>query len=323
MDRFMKKKFPQGECIIHHATTDDTKGHLVKLQSYESWITLLEAAKVRNHAPVLDVAKQLTEMEIPGVRYHRKCRIRFTLKRELETLKRKADTIVGNEAGSSGCNTKSPPRQLLSDSRVSDPACIFCGKTKYLKRTSTREKLVKATHLRTDQRLRECAVKKGDEKMLVVTSGDLVASGTHYHASCYKGYTREKTKNQDNIDEDGQEDENDVEELYRKAEREAFLELFQYIRTVIIPNKDVVVMTTLTSKLETFLQSRGVPALKDSTKKHMRRKLESELKDSIHIFTDDKGKLLVVPDSVSLKDLAVENHCLQRELNVWKAKSNQ
>ena len=50
-----------------------------------------------------------------------------------------------------------------------------------------------------------------------------------------------------------------------------------------MPEKKMV-MTALTEKLESMMQSRGVGVLKDSTKKHIRRKLESELENYIHIL---------------------------------------
>ena len=69
------------------------------------------------------------------------------------------------------------------------------------------------------------------------------------------------------------------------------------------------------------MRSGGVEHLHDSTRKHIRRKLESELGESVDTFPDDKGKLLMVPDSVSFKDVVLENQMLHRELRVWKAKS--
>ena len=48
--------------------------------------------------------------------------------------------------------------------------------------------------LRADQTLRKCAIQKGDEKILAVTSRDIVAAEAHYHVSCYKNYTRDGTK---------------------------------------------------------------------------------------------------------------------------------
>lgn len=64
----------------------------------------------------------------------------------------------------------------------------------------------------------------------------------------------------------------------------------------------------------------GIEKLHDSTRKHIHRKLASELEDSLQIFPDDKGKLLVVPDSVTLRDVVVENQILERELIIWKGK---
>ena len=80
-------------------------------------------------------------------------------------------------------------------------------------------------------------------------------------------------------------------------------------------------MTALTEKLELMMQSRGVSVLKDSTKKHIRRKLESELENYIHIFTAANGQLILVPDSVTLQDVVLENQSLKNELKVWKMKS--
>ena len=87
------------------------------------------------------------------------------------------------------------------------------------------------------------------------------------------------------------------------VERKAYKELFQYIRTDIIPNKKVTRITSLTSKLESFMLSGGVDYMHESTRKHIHRRLTSELKNSVIIFPDEQGKLLLVPDSVSLQDV--------------------
>ena len=55
-----------------------------------------------------------------------------------------------------------------------------------MKGTKTREKLVQEVRLRADQTLRECAIQKADERILAVTSRDIVAAEAHYHISCYK-----------------------------------------------------------------------------------------------------------------------------------------
>ena len=66
--------------------------------------------------------------------------------------------------------------------------------------------------------------------------------------------------------------------------------------------------------------SGGIELLRDSTRKHIHRTLKYELEDSVQIFPDNKGKLLMVPDSVSLQDVVLENQGLRRELEIWKAK---
>ena len=108
--------------------------------------------------------------------------------------------------------------------------------------------------------------------------------------------------------------ENDEEiagdELYKMCEREAYKDLFNYIRTDIIPNKMIIQVTSLVTKLESFMLPGRVTVLQDFTRKHIRMKLESELGNSVDIFPDDKGKPLMVPESVSLRDIVLENQTL-------------
>ena len=59
--------------------------NLIKLQSYESWEVLLDAAKIRQHQAVLEKASVVPENEVPDTLYHSRCRSIFTLK---DTLKR-------------------------------------------------------------------------------------------------------------------------------------------------------------------------------------------------------------------------------------------
>ena len=243
------------------------------------------------------------------------------MKRDLETLKRKADESTTDEAGSTDCTSKRLCRRSSSEARVYDPICIFCSKVKFQKGSKSREKLTQAVQLRADQTLRVCAIQKGDEKILAVTSRDIVAAEAHYHISCYKNYTRDSTKTSESKEKGNKEKETGGGDLYQEIESEAFTNLLEYIRTDIIPNKKVVPMTSLTSKLELFKLSGGIERMTDSTRKHIRRRLESDLGRSIDVFTDDKGKLLVVPESISLKDVVLENQTLQRELKVWRSKS--
>ena len=52
----------------------------------------------------------------------------------------------------------------------------------------------------------------------------------------------------------------------------------------------------------------GVNDAKPSTKKHIRRKLEAKFGDALHSIPDDKGKLLVYPDNLSVPELVKAYH---------------
>jgi len=303
-------------CIIHKESLSiDPNEQLTSPQSFESWKTLINAAQVRDHSPILDIAKSVTDKEIPVIFYHRKCRSIFTMKRDLEALKRKTDPSSTEEAVAGCSNAKRPARRSSSESRIYDYTCIFCENVKRYKGTSTREKLVQSVELRSDQKLRACAVRKCDTKLLAITSRDIVAAEAHYHASCYRDYTRPAP----GLDtEPAPSQENDI---YLEKQDESYAELFHYIRTDIVPNKQIVRVTTLTEKLRTMMSARGIHSLTESTKKHLRRKLEQELGDCIQIFADTKGKLVVVPDCITMQDIVSEYCDMERELKTWKDKS--
>nr|CAD7435305.1 unnamed protein product [Timema monikensis] len=55
---------------------------------------------------------------------------------------------------------------------------------------------------------------------------------------------------------------------YKNMRDEAYDELCQYIRTVIIPHKEVIHVLTLTERLETLMARKGVLEMDESTKKH-------------------------------------------------------
>lgn len=72
-------------CIIH--TTDEGSSNGLKtLKDLESWKTLLKAAKLRQHKPLLEIAENLSEEDFPNIHYHSKCLKLFTMKRDLESL---------------------------------------------------------------------------------------------------------------------------------------------------------------------------------------------------------------------------------------------
>ena len=114
------------QCIIctKKAEIDD---RLVTLQTYESWQTLHEAAKIRSYTPIMELDKQLGDKEIPRIHYHRKCRSVFTMKGDLETVMKKANESL---SGDTGCSSKRSCRKS-SESRVYDAVCIFVTRTNF------------------------------------------------------------------------------------------------------------------------------------------------------------------------------------------------
>lgn len=65
-------------------------------------------------------------------------------------------------------------------------------------------------------------------------------------------------------------------------------------------------MMFLILKLELFMLFGGVECMIDFIRKYICRRLEFELESFIDIFLDDKGKLLVVFESVLLKYVVLE-----------------
>ncbi len=124
------------QCIIctKKAESDD---HLVTILTHESWQTLHEswqtlheAAKIRSYTPITELDKQLGDKEIPRIPYHRKCRSVFTMKRDLETMKkRKANESLSSDTC---CSSKRLCRRS-SESRDYDAVCILCNKIKFQK----------------------------------------------------------------------------------------------------------------------------------------------------------------------------------------------
>ena len=169
------------DCIIH-CTNDNEK--LVSPQSVESWNTLVRAARIRKHSPILQLAEETAEGDIPQVYYHRRCRSSFTMKKSLDSLQ--AETSKSESIPARDTSTRAVP----STSRTYAVKCIFCDKTsKYARKQNTREPLVMCKELRADAKVRNVATKKLDSKILAIVSRDIVAAEAHYHRSCYRLYT--------------------------------------------------------------------------------------------------------------------------------------
>ena len=122
----------------------------------------------------------------------------------------------------------------------------FVTRSSFRSAQSHEKNLTQAVQLRADQRLRECAIQKGDANIIAVTSRDIVAAEAHYHNSCYKNYTSGQAEDSELKDTNEKVIETDEYELYQRIEGDAYEDLFTYIRNEIIPNKEIVPVTSLT-----------------------------------------------------------------------------
>ena len=78
------KIFSLNCCIIYCSDSTET---LSKFHSHDSWIALLNVAKIRNYQVILDVEPKLAKGKVPNILYHRRCRRIFTLKDSLNRIK--------------------------------------------------------------------------------------------------------------------------------------------------------------------------------------------------------------------------------------------
>ncbi len=97
------------DCIIHCTNYNEK---LVSAKSVESWNTLVRAALIRKHSPILHLTEETAD--IPEFYYHRRCCGSFTLKKSL-------DSVQGEASKSESTST----RAVLSTSRTYAAKCTF------------------------------------------------------------------------------------------------------------------------------------------------------------------------------------------------------
>ena len=77
------------------------------------------------------------------------------------------------------------------------------------------------------------------------------------------------------VSKKGSKDEDENEVAYNLVESETFSNLIDFIRNEMLPDKMILLVVTFVSRMEDFFHARG-SKIKETTKKHIRRKLESE-----------------------------------------------
>ena len=144
-------------CIYYDSTKDEILG---SLSSIESRITLLEAAKLRNDSNIMNIAADLEDGEVPKLMYHKTCRARYTLKRELHKLRKEVKESPESK------RAKRSEAISVSTSGVLQKICIFCKKAnKFIE--GVRENLSSSETFIADKTVRESTYLKRIKKYLL------------------------------------------------------------------------------------------------------------------------------------------------------------
>jgi len=179
--------------------------------------------------------------------------------------------------------------------------------------SKTREVLQKCVTTGADAKLREVAVSKLDDRAVALLSREAVSAEAHFHRSCYRAYTKE-----DYVKKCSSTD-SPAENEYCKIEDNAFPYVCHYIRCNLFVNPRAIMFNDLRTMLLDHMKELGCTQVSDSTRKNLRRKLEEEFQDSVNIISDEKGRLVIYPDSISQDKLVLDILNLQQELSILKS----
>ena len=162
--------------------------------------------------------------------------------------------------------------------RTYNKICIFCGKaSKYRRGSRSREPLRQCAELRADAKVREIAEKKMDNRILAITTRELVAAEACYHNTCYKDYTRIRP------DKDTDAKDEMISNEYSTTEAAAFQEVRKFMRHEFAVTECCLFMTDVYQELMKHMKA-DVEEVRDSTKTHLRRKIEKEFGETIEII---------------------------------------
>ena len=158
-----------------------------------------------------------------------------------------------------------------------------------------REKLIQYIDLRADENIRKTAVAKSDSKLLPIVLRDLVAAAACYHGTCYREYILPKpeTGTSSTLSFTSRDDE------YACTESATYEKLFDYVRNNVLETPNVMRLTDLTQTMVSYMKDLGIMQImetKESTKTHLRSKLETEF-GSLLQFEDLLGsnRVIVIP----------------------------
>ena len=270
----------------------------------ESWNTLLDAATKRNHCSVLTIANHTADGEIPNLKYHKTCRSRFTLKRDLNNLQQNDDVPASQKV-------RRTSRDEVSHEIVLPKKCIFCDKMdKYLPGTKTREKLVSCETLTADKKIRESAEEKHDERIMKIATDELIAKEVCYHKRCYSAYTILLY----NDERECQPKTEHISDIAFNAIKEKLLDLHK--------NQTITEFSNFTQAVEQYLVSKEFEKVEiNSAKWNLRRKIESKSRD--FKFLNIHRILLIYPESITVENVIETYYEMKTELDTLKQISKE
>ena len=260
------------ERCIHYETVKETK--LLKLSNEDSWSTLLDAAVLRNERRLVQISQNLHEVQIPDLYYHKRCRARFTLKRDLGKLR--------NQTAEPKMSSPRPSHVPNLSSPVLPKKCIFCNiVNKFV--DGERQQLYSCRTFLADETIRKCASLKGDKKIIAIATDELVAKEAPYHPCCYRKYTVTFNNSQ----------------RENKNETSLIQEAFDAVKHVLqglyeVPN--ITEFSDLTNKAVESLHDLNQEDV-SNIRRHLRRKIENEM-DGINFITVN-NRVLVFPETLS------------------------
>ena len=77
-------------------------------------------------------------------------------------------------------------------------------------------------------------------------------------------------------------------------------------------------MTEVTNQFELFARQRGIEKVKETAKKHIKRKIDAEFGTTLEIFPSSGGKLIVMPANLSLKETVEAKLELKKEVDILR-----
>ena len=221
------------------------------MKDLESWKTVLNAATIRNHEQILDIAKPQEEGELPKPTYHRQCRSIFTQERNLDKLSQ-LDAKERENCNSTDSRRSSIRQPMANPGRIYQRVCIFCEKDKYTRDSRTTEE--QCVDMHDDETTRKAAAGKYDNGILAVISRELVVAEACYHKSCYRNQCTR------NIPVTGDKKEDSEYTEYFQAE----LQSYDYIRTDLLQNLRILRLSELYALSTSFVNSQGEREMPES-----------------------------------------------------------